>query len=66
MAAAAIHALQLDLWAHGCVTARAGIVVIGGDLPELIMVNGTPFIRDPSLGELAYRRVKPYCINAAD
>jgi hypothetical protein len=61
-----IKPLKLELWSSGACVARAGIIVVDDDLPELIMVNGIPFLRDITIGALAYRRVQPYCIAAGE
>lgn len=61
-----VRPLKLELWSEGAFVGRAGIVVVDQDLPELLMLNGVPFLRDVTLGAIAYRRVRPYCIAAGE
>lgn len=36
------------------------IVIAGDDMPEIIMFNGNPFLRDPGVLGTAYRQVRPF------
>ena len=36
------------------------VVVPDDELPEIVMFNSDPYLRDPSIAPLAYRRVRPF------
>lgn len=57
-----IRPVRLDLWTDGFMIGRAQIVCDDGPMPEVVMVDGLPFVPDASLGTTAYRRVRPCCI----
>lgn len=62
--APAISAAHIELWVSGEMVGRAGIVVAGDVWPEVVMVDGLPFVPAPELGNEAYRYVRPYCVSA--
>jgi hypothetical protein len=66
-----VHAEKIELWSDGVMVGRAGIVVTGDDYPDVVMLDGHPFIRDPAFccptrGLHGYRRVRPYCISTTE
>jgi hypothetical protein len=50
-----LELLDLQLARVAAVT----VVITHDDFPELVMYEGEPFVRDISLGPLAYRQVRP-------
>ena len=58
-----IRAERIELWSDGAMIATAGVVIAGDDWPELIMLDGVPFLRDPGIHPRAWSQVRPYRIS---
>lgn len=56
-----IRSERLELW-DGCLIGHAHIMRDDGPMPEVIMVDGRPFVPDAELGPRAYRRASIYRI----